>query len=81
MTRPSTRSTPRPDTERFAVVYECPDCEQRYLDERRCPDCNLFCRRLDHGGPCPHCGEVVALEELAATPRLPSNQQEATTTY
>ena len=77
MTRPSTR----PGLDRFAVVYECPDCEQRYLDERRCPDCNLFCRRIDHGGACPHCDELVALEELAAIPPLPSTQQEATTTY
>jgi len=26
----------------FATVYECPDCAARYLNERRCPDCNLF---------------------------------------
>ena len=77
MSRPGTR----PGSERFAVVYECPDCEQRYLDERRCPDCNLFCRRLDHGGTCPHCDEPVALKELAAIPELTGTPQEATTTY
>ena len=77
MSRPGTR----PGSERFAVVYECPDCEQRYLDERRCPDCNLFCRRLDVGGPCPHCDELVALQELAAIPELTRTQQEAATTY
>lgn len=27
-------------------VYECPRCEERYLGLRRCPDCNLMCRRL-----------------------------------
>jgi hypothetical protein len=47
------------------VVYECPECEERYLDERRCPDCQLFCRRLGTGGPCPHCDELVSLSELA----------------
>ena len=45
-------------------VYECPDCEQRFLGERRCPDCNRFCRGLGLGGRCPHCEEVVLLSEL-----------------
>jgi hypothetical protein len=46
------------------TIYECPDCETRYLDERRCPDRNLFCRRIGPGGPCPHCDEPVAHTEL-----------------
>lgn len=50
---------------RLAVIYECPDCETRYLDERRCPDCNLFCRRIDRGGHCPYCDEPVAINDLA----------------
>ena len=45
------------------VVYECPECGQRQL-ERRCPDCNLFTRRLGHGGLCPHCDELVTLTDL-----------------
>jgi len=45
------------------VVYECPACEERHL-ERRCPDCNLFCRRLGSGGRCPHCDEIVAVSDL-----------------
>ncbi len=49
----------------LGTVYECPDCETRYLDERRCPDCNLFCRRIDHGGTCPHCEEPVTIKDLA----------------
>lgn len=56
----SARTSPK-----FAVVYECPDCEQRFLDERRCPDCQLFCRRIDQGGSCPHCDEPVAINDLA----------------
>ncbi len=61
MTRPSGR----PDLTPFGTVYECPDCEIRYLDERRCPDCNLFCRRVGAGGLCPHCDEPVTINDLA----------------
>jgi hypothetical protein len=52
---------------RLGVVYECPDCEARYVDERRCPDCRLFCRRIDVGGLCPHCDEPVAVSDLIAS--------------
>lgn len=45
-------------------VYQCPECEQRYLNQRRCPDCNLFCRLLGPGGPCPGCQELVLVDEL-----------------
>ena len=45
-------------------VYECPECEQRYLEVRRCPDCNLFCRLLGPGGPCPSCEELIVVSEL-----------------
>ena len=54
---------PRP-----ATVYECPTCGARFLGEQRCPDCNVFCRRLGPGGPCPHCDEPVALVELLGAP-------------
>ena len=47
-----------------SVIYECPECETRYLDERRCPDCNLFTRRIGPGGSCPHCDEPVAQADL-----------------
>ncbi len=45
------------------VVYECPSCGER-LTERRCGDCNVFARRLGHGGRCPGCDEVVLVAEL-----------------
>lgn len=45
------------------VLYECPGCETRSTD-RRCPDCNLFSRRLGPGGHCPHCDEPVLLDDL-----------------
>jgi len=47
----------------LGVVYECAECGERTL-ERRCPDCNLFTRRLGPGGPCPHCEEPVTWEDL-----------------
>ncbi len=50
---------------RWATVFQCPECEGRYIDERRCPDCNLFCRRIDLGGCCPHCDEPVAISDLS----------------
>jgi predicted RNA-binding Zn-ribbon protein involved in translation (DUF1610 family) len=51
--------------ETAAVIYECPDCGERSA-ERRCPDCNLFTRRLGTGGSCPCCGETITTNELEA---------------
>ena len=47
-----------------ATIYECPDCETRYLAEQRCADCNTWCRRIGPGGSCPHCEEPVAVRDL-----------------
>lgn len=69
------RAAAAPDPEpltppaRPTSVYECPECEARYLDQRRCPECNLFCRRIGLGGPCPHCDEPVAAADLLDPPR------------
>jgi hypothetical protein len=49
---------------RHLVVYQCPRCEERYLGEQRCEECNVFCRKLGAGGPCPHCEEPVAVSDL-----------------
>jgi len=46
------------------TIYQCPDCEARYLNLQRCPDCQLFCRRLGAGGPSPCCEELITMEEL-----------------
>ena len=46
------------------IVYACPSCSARLLGEQRCPECQLFCRRLGPGGPCPHCDEPVAVADL-----------------
>lgn len=59
------------------TVYECPECEVRYLGAQRCDDCNCWCRRLGPGGPCPHCDELVVLsdflrpEQLVGSPAQP----------
>ena len=50
-------------TTQLSVIYECPGCGERSL-ERRCAECNLFCRGLGAGGRCPSCGEIVAVDEL-----------------
>jgi hypothetical protein len=49
---------------RSSVVYECPECQARFLGEQRCDDCGVFCRRVGPGGPCPHCDAPVALADL-----------------
>lgn len=49
-------------------VYECPGCGDRLAGERRCPQCNLFARRLNEGGCCPACGEIVTVHELLDIP-------------
>jgi hypothetical protein len=46
------------------TLYECAECGERYLGERRCPDCNRFCRVLGLGGACPHCDQPILLAEL-----------------
>jgi hypothetical protein len=46
------------------TVYQCPDCETRYLAEQWCPDCSRPCQRLGTGGICPCCEEMITVEEL-----------------
>ena len=65
------RAAPRPALPvRTDTVYECPNCEARYLGEQRCEDCNCWCRRLGPGGPCPHCDELVVLGDLLRPDQL-----------
>jgi hypothetical protein len=46
------------------TVYECGECGERYLGERRCPDCGCFCRLVGLGGNCPECDQAVAVIDL-----------------
>ena len=57
----------RQPASRGATIYQCPDCDQRYLGQQRCADCATFCRRIGPGGPCPHCDEPVAITDLMTT--------------
>lgn len=45
-------------------VYECAACDERYMGERRCPECNLFTRNLGLGAPCPDCDHPIVLSEV-----------------
>jgi hypothetical protein len=46
------------------TVYECPACQERFLGERRCGDCNLMCRKLDLGGRCSNCDDILTVADL-----------------
>lgn len=46
------------------TVYECSNCGERRVGERRCPDCNLYCRALGVGGHCAECEQPILLAEL-----------------
>ena len=46
------------------TIYECGECGERRLGERRCPDCNRFSAALGLGGACPDCQEPILLAEL-----------------
>jgi ribosomal protein L24E len=54
--------TPRND--RRHTVYQCPECDNRYLGDQYCRDCGRFCQRVGVGGPCPSCDEPVAVSDL-----------------
>lgn len=45
-------------------VYECTICGDRFMGERRCPECNRFNRNLGLGGACPDCDHPIVLTEL-----------------
>ena len=49
------------------TVYECPRCDERYLGERRCSSCQLYCRALGLSGQCEECDHVMLLTELLGT--------------
>jgi len=49
-----------------AIIYQCPECEVRFIGQQRCDECGVFMRRLGPGEPCPHCEEAVAVADLIA---------------
>jgi hypothetical protein len=46
------------------TVYECTACDARYLGEKRCSECNRFCRALGLGGACQDCEQPILLSDL-----------------
>jgi ribosomal protein L32 len=46
------------------TIYECSSCGERFVGERRCPSCRLFCRSLGLGGHCPECDQPIVLSDL-----------------
>jgi rubrerythrin len=47
------------------TVYECGQCGERLLGERRCSSCNwIFCRALGLGGRCAECDQPILIAEL-----------------
>jgi len=55
---------PPPGRKRAITVYECGNCGQRTLGSQRCDDCGTFMLAVGIGGPCPHCEEPVAIQDL-----------------
>ena len=55
---------PKNSSRKEISIYECPQCEVRYLGVQFCSDCGTFCRRVGTGGSCPHCDEPVAFVDL-----------------
>ncbi len=63
--QPAAAGPPAPPlAARDATIYQCPQCDERYLGQQRCDDCGTFCRHVGPGGPCPHCDEPVAIKDL-----------------
>lgn len=46
------------------TVYECGECGERLLGERRCADCNRMCAKLGLGGHCGDCDAILLVTEL-----------------
>ena len=49
------------------TIYECPRCQERYVGERRCSECQLYCKALGLGGQCQECDHIMLLTELLGT--------------
>ncbi len=46
------------------TIYECSGCGERFVGERRCETCNVFCRALGLGGSCAECDAPILLDDL-----------------
>ena len=66
------RTVQRPGGLLAHTVYACPDCDERFVGQRRCADCGVFCRALGLGGACPDCDAIIVLRDLIASEVPPS---------
>ena len=46
------------------TVYECSNCGERFVGERRCPECHRFSRAIGLAGHCPECDTPLLLIDL-----------------
>jgi hypothetical protein len=46
------------------AIYQCPNCDEPLLGERRCSACQLFCRVVGLGGQCPESDQPILLADL-----------------
>jgi len=46
------------------TIYECPSCGERFVGERRCSSCQLFCRSVGLGGHCSECESPIVFAEV-----------------
>lgn len=46
------------------TLFECSGCEEQTLGQRRCAECQRFCRALGLAAVCPHCDEPVLVAEF-----------------
>ena len=78
--RTTTPPAPPPRQPKPDVIYQCPECETRFLGEQRCENCNTWARKVGPGGPCPSCDEPISVYDLLTPEQftqrpLPSRQK------
>ena len=49
---------------RDITVYQCQQCETRYLGQQYCHDCHHPCVRIDLGGLCPTCDTPITIGDI-----------------
>jgi hypothetical protein len=63
--RPVPEPAPAPGpARRQASIYQCSECDERYLASQWCHDCNRPCAKIGYGGLCPGCQEPITITEL-----------------
>jgi hypothetical protein len=53
------------------TLYECSQCGERSVGERRCAECNVFTRAVGLGGRCTECDQPLLLADLLELEVLP----------